>query len=76
VSQLEKPVYPTFSKLLLGKIWLAMKIVQMFRLLMGFTSFNARKINTTFTIAAASLFGRQAVNYHTGHVKNGPDKKK
>jgi hypothetical protein len=43
---------------------------------MCFTSVNARKINTTFTIAAATFFGRQAMNYHPANIKNGADKKK
>jgi len=76
LNQLEKPVYPTFSKLLLGKILVGYEDSKMFRLFMCFTSVNVRKINTTFTIAAASFFGRQAVNYHPANIKNGADKKK
>lgn len=36
---------------------------------MCFNGINARKINTTFTVAPAAFFCRQAFIYHAAHVK-------
>lgn len=42
---------------------------------MRFSGFNARKINTAFTVTTASLFGRQAFIHHSADVKNSSGKK-